>query len=61
MGPKLMLSNEDGVLTIPDGIAAIYSKKGGRTIQMVALSKEDRIKAQLQLEQQKMEKIAQRQ
>jgi len=56
-----LLANEDGVLTIPDGIAAIYSKKGGRTIQMVALTKEDKIKAQLQLEQQKMERIAQRQ
>jgi len=53
-----MLNNDDGVLSIPEGVAAIYSKKGGRTIQMVALTKEDKIKAQLQIEQQKMEKIA---
>jgi len=40
-----MVHNNDGLLDIPEGIAAIYNKKGARTIKMVTLSKEDRIRA----------------
>jgi len=46
---KLMVHNNDGLLDIPKGIAAIYNKKGARTIKMVTLSKEDRIRAQIML------------
>jgi len=44
-----MIHNNDGLLDIPDGIAAIYNRKGGRSIKMVTLSKEDKIKAQMAL------------
>ena len=49
-----MVHNNDGLLNIPDGIAAIYNRKGGRSIKMVTLSKEDKIRAQMALSEQKM-------
>jgi len=51
---QVMVHNNDGLLDIPDGIAAIYNKKGGRCIKMVTLTKEQKIQAQIAISNQKV-------
>ena len=50
-----MVHNNDGLLDIPQGLASHYQRKGNRYIKMVTLTKEDKIKGQIALSQQKMQ------
>ena len=53
---RVMVHNNDGLLDIPSGLAAQYQKKGsGHYIKMVTLTKEDKIRAQIILSEQKMQ------
>ena len=58
---KVLVHNNDGLLDIPAGIAAAYEKKGARYIRMVTLTKEDKIKAQMALSNQRMQQHLEKQ
>ena len=53
-----MVHNNDGLLNVPEKLAALYNKKGTRCIQMVTLTKEEKIRAKMALFQQKMDQHA---
>ena len=55
---QIMVHNNDGLLNVPDKLAALYNKKGTRCIQMVTLTKEEKIRAKMALSQQKMDQHA---
>jgi hypothetical protein len=42
---KIMVHNNDGLLTIPDALAAKHYKKGSRSIRMATLTAEQKIQA----------------
>ena len=54
---NLMVSNADGLLDVP---LALRDKKGKRSLRMATLSKEDKLKAQLMLMQDRAQRSAQK-
>ena len=54
---NLMVSNSDGLLDVP---LALRDKKGKRSLRMATLSKEDKLKAQLLLMQDRAQRSAQK-
>ena len=54
---NLMVSNSDGLLDVP---LALRDKKGKRSLRMATLSKEDKLKAQLMLMQDRAQRSAQK-